>query len=59
MTVDISNFTIATPLPISDTNPIALELIGWRALIECPDVVKMLDDGSLQMTAPTLGASSK
>ena len=59
MTVDISNFTIATPLPISDTNPIALELIGWRALIECPDVISMLDDGSLQMTAPTLGASSK
>lgn len=55
----INNFTIATSLPISDTNPIALELIGWRALIECPDVVKMLDDGSLQMTAPTLGASSK
>jgi hypothetical protein len=59
MTVDISNFTIATPLPISDTNPIALELIGWRALLECPDIVSMLSDGSLQMTAPTLGASSK
>jgi hypothetical protein len=59
MTVDISNFIIATPLPISDTNPISLDLIGWRALIECPSVIAMLPDGSLQMTAPTLGASSK
>lgn len=59
MTVDISNFNIATSLPISASNPIALELIGWRALLECPNVVSMLSDGSLQMTAPTLGASSK
>ena len=59
MTVDISNFNIATSLPISTTNPIALELIGWRALLECSTVVSMLADGSLQMTAPTLGASSK
>lgn len=59
MTVDISNFNIATSLPISPTNPIALELIGWRALLECQNVVSMLADGSLQMTAPTLGASSK
>lgn len=59
MTVDISNFNIATSLPISATNPIALELIGWRALLECQNVVSMLADGSLQMTAPTLGASSK
>lgn len=59
MTVDISNFTITTPLPISPTNPIALELIGSRALLECPEVIAMLPDGSLQMTAPTLGASSK
>ena len=28
MTVDISNFTIATPLPISDTNPIAKLLMS-------------------------------
>lgn len=59
MTVDISNFNIATSLPISTTNPIALELIGWRALLECSTVVSTLADGSLQMTAPTLGASSK
>ncbi len=59
MTVDISNFNIATSLPISTTNPIALEVIGWRALLECPTVVSTLADGSLQMTAPTLGASSK
>ena len=59
MNVDISNFNIATSLPISATNPIALELIGWRALLECPNVVSTLADGSLQMIAPTLGASSK
>lgn len=59
MSVDISNFNIATSRPISETNPIAQELIGWRALIECPELVSMLPDGSLKMTAPTLGASSK
>lgn len=59
MSVDITHFTIATSLPLSATNPIALELIGWRALLECPSVVSMLPDGSLQMAAPTLGASSK
>jgi hypothetical protein len=59
MTVDISNYMIATPLPVSDTNPVALEIIGWRALIECPSVISMLSDGSVQLTAPTKGASSK
>ncbi|MEO8641343.1 polysaccharide lyase family 7 protein [Pseudomonas sp.] len=57
--LDLHEKEFATPLPISDTNPIALELIGWHALLECPDVISKLEDGSLQMTAPTLGASSK
>ncbi|NWD72553.1 polysaccharide lyase family 7 protein [Pseudomonas gingeri] len=59
MTVDISNFDIATPLPTSATNPVALELNGAKALEECPSVIIQLDDGSIQLTAPTKGASSK
>ncbi|MGA8137459.1 MAG: polysaccharide lyase family 7 protein [Pseudomonas gingeri] len=59
MTVDISNFDIATPLPTSATNPVALELNGTMALAECPTVITRLPDGSIQLTAPTKGASSK
>lgn len=59
MSVDISTFRIATPLPVSKTNPVALELMGLEALERCPEVICLLDDGSLQMTALTLGASSK
>ncbi|CAD5201026.1 polysaccharide lyase family 7 protein [Pseudomonas sp. FEN] len=59
MTVDISNFDIATPLPTSATNPVALELNGLKALEECPSVIVRLADGSIQLTAPTKGASSK
>lgn len=59
MTIDISTFRIATPLPVSETNPVALELPGLEALERCPEVICLLEDGSLQMTAPTLGASSK
>jgi len=59
MSVDISNFLIATPLPVSDTNPVALEIPGLEALERCPEVIRLLEDGSLQMTALTLGASSK
>jgi len=59
MTVDISNFDIATPLPTSATNPVALELNGTKALEECPSVITRLADGSIQLTAPTKGASSK
>jgi hypothetical protein len=59
MTVDISNFDIATPLPTSATNPVALELNGNKALAECPTVIIRLADGSIQLTAPTKGASSK
>ncbi|MNQ03274.1 Alginate lyase [compost metagenome] len=57
--VDISNYIIATPLPVSETNPVALELMGSEALVLCPWVVSQLPDGSVQFTAPTVGASSK
>lgn len=59
MFVDISNYLIATPLPVSEDNPVALELIGSEALVQCPEVVSQLEDGSIQLSAPTLGASSK
>ncbi|MEB0048511.1 MULTISPECIES: polysaccharide lyase family 7 protein [unclassified Pseudomonas] len=59
MTVDISSFDIATPLPTSATNPVALELNGTQALVQCPTVISRLADGSIQLTAPTKGASSK
>jgi hypothetical protein len=59
MFVDISNYLIATPLPVSAENPVALELLGSEALVTCPEVVSQLEDGSIQLSAPTLGASSK
>jgi Alginate lyase. len=59
MTVDISSLRIATPLPVSDTNPVALELPGPEALVRCPEVIRQLLDGGLWLSAPTKGASSK
>lgn len=59
MTVDISALDIATPLPTSTTNPVALELNGNAALVQCPSVITRLSDGSIQLCAPTRGASSK
>lgn len=59
MTVDISNLTIATPVATSATNPVALELNGAQAIAQYPSVVTVLSDGSLQLSAPTKGASSK
>ncbi|MFJ4344358.1 polysaccharide lyase family 7 protein [Pseudomonas sp. NPDC089401] len=59
MTVNISNLTIATPVAVSSTNPVALELNGAEAIARFPSVVKVLDDGSIQFSAPTKGASSK
>lgn len=59
MSVDITQYKIATPLPTSETNPVALELLGSLALIQCPEVVSQLEDGSVQFIAPTKGASSK
>lgn len=59
MTVDITQYKIATPLPVSATNRVALELLGSLALETCPTVVRMLEDGSVEFNAPTKGASSK
>ncbi|MFW3899125.1 polysaccharide lyase family 7 protein [Pseudomonas putida] len=59
MTVNISNLTITTPLPVSSTNPVALEVNGATAIAQFPSVVKVLGDGSIQFSAPTKGASSK
>jgi len=59
MAVDINNLTIATPVAVSSTNPVALELNGAEAIARFPNVVKVLSDGSIQFCAPTKGASSK
>jgi len=59
MSVDISNLTLATPVAVSSTNPVALELNGAEAIARFPSVVKVLSDGSVQLSAPTKGASSK
>lgn len=59
MTVDISNLIIATPVAVSSTNPVALELNGAEAIASYPSIVKVLSDGSIQFSAPTKGASSK
>lgn len=59
MSVDISQYKIATPLPVSSTNPVALEVMGDYALANCPSCVVQLEDGSVQFTAPTKGAASK
>ncbi|MCX2888219.1 MULTISPECIES: polysaccharide lyase family 7 protein [Pseudomonas] len=59
MAVDISNLIIATPVAVSATNPVALELNGAEAIARFPSVVTVLSDGSIQFSAPTKGASSK
>lgn len=59
MFVDISKYKVATPLPVSLTNPVALEVMGDYALENCASCLLRLEDGSLQFTAPTKGASSK
>ena len=59
MPVDITQYKIATPLPVSLDNPVALEVLGDYALANCPSCVIQLEDGSIQFTAPTKGASSK
>lgn len=59
MTVNISNLTITTPVPVSSVNPVALELNGGEAIVQFPSVVKVLSDGAVQFSAPTKGASSK
>jgi hypothetical protein len=57
--VDVSELRIATPLPVSETNPVALELPAVDALNQCPEVIRRLPDGSIWLSAPTKGASSK
>ncbi|MGE8419388.1 polysaccharide lyase family 7 protein [Pseudomonas tussilaginis] len=59
MTVNINNLIIATPVPKSSTDPVALELTGAEALDRLPAVLATLADGSVRFTAPTKGASSK
>lgn len=59
MAVDISNLLIATPVAVSATNPVALELDGDEAIARLPEVVTLLSDDSIQFSAPTKGASSK
>jgi hypothetical protein len=59
MPVDISRLMIATPVPVSPTNPVALELMGDEALLRLPEVISRQPDGSVRFNAPTLGASSK
>jgi hypothetical protein len=58
MYVEIEKFLIATPLPVSDTNPVALELMGDLALVQCPSVINRVL-GHVMFIAPTKGASSK
>ncbi|CAG8868718.1 hypothetical protein PS627_03099 [Pseudomonas fluorescens] len=59
MAVNMDNLTITTPVAKSPTNPVALELSGAQALAILPEVIKRLSDGSVRMSAPTRGASSK
>lgn len=59
MSVNIDNLTIGLPVPRSASNPVALEIPGSQALQQYPELVTRLADGSVQFTAPTLGASSK
>ena len=59
MSVNIDNLTIGLPVPRSATNPVVLEIPGSQALQQYPELVTRQPDGSVQFTAPTLGASSK
>lgn len=59
MTVDINDLTIATPVAVSPSNPVALELSGAEAIARFPSVVKVLSDGSIQLSAPTKALRAK
>lgn len=59
MPVDITQYKIATPMPVSKTNPVAMEVMGDVALAQCSSCVVVLEDGSVQFTAKTKGAASK
>ncbi|AHC83316.1 MULTISPECIES: polysaccharide lyase family 7 protein [Pseudomonas] len=59
MSVDISNLTIAVPVAESSISTVAVELTGSEAIALYPNYVTVLSDGSVQLSAPTKGASSK
>ncbi|WP_144173851.1 polysaccharide lyase family 7 protein [Pseudomonas sp. Kh13] len=59
MSVDISNLTLAIPVAESSINPVAIEVTGTEAIAQYPTYVSVLSDGSIQLFAPTKGASSK
>ncbi|WPX89075.1 polysaccharide lyase family 7 protein [Pseudomonas asiatica] len=59
MSVDISNLTIAVPVAESSISTVAVELTGSEAIALYPNYVTVLSDGSVQLSAPIKGASSK
>lgn len=59
MAVNMDKLIITTPVAKSASNPVALELPGAQALATLSDVIARLSDGSVRMSAPTKGASSK
>ncbi|OBZ20175.1 polysaccharide lyase family 7 protein [Pseudomonas protegens] len=59
MAGDILPFMITTPVASSPSNPVALELTVPQALAQVTQVISQLPDGSIRMSAPPLGASSK
>lgn len=59
MSVDISNLTIAVPVAESSISTVAVEITGSEAIALYPNYVTVLSDGSVQLSAPTKGASSK
>ncbi|MDD2107325.1 polysaccharide lyase family 7 protein [Pseudomonas asiatica] len=59
MSVDIRNLTLAVPVVESSISTVAVELTGSEAIALYPNYVTVLSDGSVQLSAPTKGASSK
>ena len=59
MSVDIRNLTLAVPVVESSISTVAVELTGREAIALYPNYVTVLSDGSVQLSAPTKGASSK
>ena len=59
MSVDIRNLTLAVPVVESSISTVAVELTGSEAIALYPTYVTVLSDGSVQLFAPTKGASSK
>jgi hypothetical protein len=59
MTVNIDNLNIALPVGKTPTDSVSIEIPGPQALAQYPELVSLLPDGSLQLTAPTRGVASK